>query len=501
MIVFDLLYLISASALAVYGLHALAHAWLFWRMPRRQGQPPAITDLAAADLPAVTVQLPIFNERHVAARLLNAVAALDWPRDRLQIQVLDDSTDDTSEIVADLVRRLAERGLTVHHIRRGDRQGYKAGALQHGLATARGHFIAIFDADFVPPPDFLRRLVPEFADPAVGCAQARWGHLNAATSQLTDVQALGIDGHFVVEQHVRSQHGAFLNFNGTAGVWRRACMDAVGGWQGDTLTEDLDLSYRAQLAGWRIVYRPDVVAPAELPVQIDAFKRQQFRWAKGSLQTARKLLGQVWRTPLPLWKKVQGTLHLTNYLVHPLMVANLVLLLPISLTSSPLLRLAFLLTLAAVGPPLLYWTAARQPGGGGPRLRRLAVLMAVGTGLSLNNSRAALEAATGVASEFKRTPKFALVDRTNAWQASSYALPRDPVVWAELALALYAAGLLLFYLGAGKWWMLPWVLLYLAGYGYVAGLAFVQAWQVNARRRAHSDPGRAPAAAAAWDES
>lgn len=209
----------------------------------------------------------------------------------------------------------------------------------------------------------------------------------------------------------------------------------------------------------------------------------------------------MWRAPVPLWKKVQGTLHLTNYLVHPLMVANLALLLPISLTSSSLLRLAFLLTVAAVGPPLLYWTAARHGDDGRPRWRRLAVLMAVGTGLSLNNTRAAFEAATGLRSEFKRTPKFAVLDRTTAWQASSYALPRDPVVWAELALALYAAGLLVFYLGTAMWWMLPWVMLYLAGYSYVAGLAFVQAWQVNAQRRVLRDSERAPAAVAAWDET
>ena len=487
----EIIYLFSAFALAVYGLNAAVHAWLYTRTDGTT-DPRLPPSSEPRTYPAVTVQLPIRNERYVVRRLLDAVARLDWPGDRLQIQVLDDSDDDTPQIVDALVADLAQTGLDVVHIRRPDRQGYKAGALQHGLKTATGAFVAIFDADFVPEPDFLQRTICFFADDRVGCVQARWGHINPDGSQLTRSQSLGIDGHFIVEQTVRDRISAFLNFNGTAGVWRLACMDAVGGWEGDTLTEDLDLSYRAQFAGWRIAFVSDVIVPAELPMQIDAFKRQQFRWAKGSLQTAAKLLARLWETPEPLWRKVQGTLHLTNYLVHPLMVINLLLLLPVMSTNSLLLRVAFLLTSAAVGPPLMYWIAMQhRPWSTAHKLRQLAILMAIGTGLSLNNTRAALEAFWGVRSEFKRTPKFATTNRQTDWHGSSYALPRDPIVWVEIVFALYAGGLLIFCLLIGQWWILLWIALYACGYGTVALLAIAQAWQRHKRTR-HSPIGPRP---------
>jgi hypothetical protein len=261
-------------------------------------------------------------------------------------------------------------------------------------------------------------------------------------------------------------------------------MTAAGGWQGDTLTEDLDLSYRAQIQGWQILYQPEVVVPAELPVQIDAFKRQQFRWAKGSIQTALKLLGSFWRTRQPLWLKLLGTLHLTNYTVHPLMLLNLLLTLPMTFSDSPFLRLTPLFTLSAIGPPLLYWTAMQQ-GRSLPllaRLGRLALLIAVGTGLSVNNSQAVFEAIGHIHSDFKRTPKFAVTDRSAQWQHSAYALPRNPTAWLELLLAGYAAGLLIWVILTGIWWLIPWLLLYAGGYSYVAGLAFGQAWQTRAMR-------------------
>ena len=315
-----ILYLLSTTLLALYGLNMLAHVCVYW-WQRGAGGPPAVERAASSlgddHLPLVMVQLPIYNERDVAARLIHAVARLDWPVDRLLVQVLDDSTDDTTAIVATALSCYREWGQHVEHVRRPSRTGYKAGALQYGLASSAADFVAIFDADFVPPADFLRRTIPFFADPSVACVQARWGHINAEESGFTQAQALGFDGHFIVEKQARDAVGAFTHFNGSAGVWRRAAIDAAGGWQADTLTEDFDLSYRAQLAGWRIVYCGDVVVPAELPVQLDAFRRQQHRWAKGSMQTAGKLLGQLWRAPQPLWRKVFGTLHLTNYLAHP----------------------------------------------------------------------------------------------------------------------------------------------------------------------------------------
>ncbi|MCI0394544.1 MAG: glycosyltransferase [Chloroflexi bacterium] len=483
MILLEGLYLFNVALLAAYGLNCLLHTWLYWRLARRP-VPPAGETAGPAEAPMVTVQLPVYNERYVVGRLIKAAVRLEWPAERLHIQVLDDSTDETGRLVAAGLARHAGQSIRLEHVRRPERQGFKAGALQQGLKTAGGEFIAIFDADFIPPPDFLQKTIPCF-DPArggadVGCVQVRWGHLNAASSALTQAQALGIDGHFMVEQAARAAAGAFMNFNGTAGVWRRACLEAAGGWQGDTLTEDLDLSYRAQLAGWRIVYQPEVVVPAELPVQVDGFKRQQFRWAKGSIQTAMKLTGRLWRARQPWWRKVLGTLHLTNYVIHPLMVLNLLLTLPLSWSNSPLLRLAPFFMLSAAGPPVMYWAAMRAQKW--PRqvcLGRLLVLVMIGTGLSLNNSRAVLEAVLGIPSAFKRTPKFAVAGREPVWQASAYALPRDPTAWLELALALYAWGLLAWSSSRGIWWLFFWLLLYAGGYTYIAGLAFWQSWQTG----------------------
>jgi len=486
--ILELLYLINAVLLATYGFNSLLLTWLR-RRRIRQVRPtgPRVQNLSRTDYPPVTVQLPVFNERHVVERLIEAVVRLDWPAERLQIQILDDSTDETRNLVATALDRQRAKGVTIEleHRHRTNRWGYKAGALQQGLASATGEFIAIFDADFIPNPDFLKQTIPYFSDPDVGCVQGRWGHVNPESSYLTKAVALGIDGHFVVEQFTRHQINAFLNFNGTAGVWRRDCISDGGGWQADTLTEDLDLSYRVQLRGWRIVFRPEVVVPAELPVQIDAFKRQQFRWAKGSIQTALKLMLRFWRSAQPLWLKVLGTIHLTNYAVHPLMLLNLLLTLPITFSHSIFLQFAPFFTLSAIGPPLLYWSTMGDRGDMPllTRLGRLLLLIALGTGLSLNNSRAIWEALTGRGSrEFKRTPKFAVTGHSQTWQTSTYTLSRDPAAWLELLLALYALGLLGWVISQGIWWLIFWMLLYAAGYSYVAGLAFVQTWQTRLAR-------------------
>lgn len=505
----ELFYLLSASALAIYGFNSIFHCLIYWRCKRFQKSTDGdlrlsvepsntvsaqLADAPSQQVPKVTVQLPLFNERHVASRLLDAVLALDWPSECLQIQLLDDSTDDTSQIISASIGRLDLTQVEVQHVRRPDRNGFKAGALQYGLNGATGEFIAIFDADFIPQPDFLRRTIPRFSDPGIGCVQTRWDHVNPHSSMLTEAQALGIDGHFKVEQFVRDRIGAFLNFNGTAGVWRRASMEEAGGWQHDTLTEDLDLSYRAQLSGWRIAFEGDVAVPAELPVQVNAFKRQQFRWAKGSLQTAIKLLPRLWRAPGPGWRKILGTLHLTNYMVHPFMVLNLLLLLPISSSQSPVLHIAPFLTTAAIGPPLMYWLSMDHHSSASlwSKIHRLAILMALGTGLSINNSKAAYEAWLGIDSDFKRTPKFdirsivteAKPEKNPAWQNSSYALPQNPIVWIELGLALFATYLLIYCIQIGVWWILIWILMYAVGYGYIALLSFVQSWQLRTAQTA-----------------
>jgi cellulose synthase/poly-beta-1,6-N-acetylglucosamine synthase-like glycosyltransferase len=474
MLVIEILYVLCVSLLSLYGLNNLVLTWLYVRHrhdPTPEPAPPA-------QWPLVTVQLPIYNELHMARRLLDAAAQLDYPPDRLEIQVLDDSTDATRELVARRVEGLQRLGLDVTHVTRPDRTGYKAGALAAGLSQTNGELVAIFDADFLPEPDFLRRLVPHFAEPDVGCIQARWGHVNRDYSVFTQTQALGVDGHFVVQQTARSRAGLFLNFNGTAGIWRRACIEDAGGWQGDTLTEDLDLSYRAQLRGWRIAYLPDVVVPAELPAQISAFKRQQARWAQGSIETALKLMGAFLRSDQPWHVKLEGSLHLTGYLVHPLMLAVILLTFPMSFSQSWVILGLPWLVITALGPPLLYIVA--QMAGSQQwryRLRFLPLLVALGMGLSLSNAGAVLRAVLGVRGEFKRTPKFDIKRSADSWVGSAYALRGDWLVWAELSLA----GMVLVLLGlpTTRWTFMPWLLLYATGFGYVALVNLYQTYQVR----------------------
>jgi len=473
LIFIEILYVISAAFLAVYGYNSLLLAYI-----RRNRTKPIQRKSVSEDYawPHVTVQLPLYNERYVAQRLIEAISAFDYPRDRLQIQVLDDSSDDTVEIIQQSVNAQRLDGFDIEHIRRKERIGFKGGALEYGLNTAKGEFIAIFDADFMPESSYLKEIVPYFDDdPLIGCLQARWGHLNEESSWMTRAQANGIDGHFIVEQAVRSAAGLFLNFNGTAGIWRKTCIQDAGGWHHDTLTEDLDLSYRAQLKGWKIRFVPHVVAPAELPVHISALKRQQFRWAKGSIQTARKLMGTLWRSSQPLAVKVEGSVHLTNYIVHPLILINLFLTLPLVSSQSPLLWLTPIFALAALGPMLLYWVAMRSEGKRvSERITNLALLLVLGMGLSINNSRAVLEALTGKQSAFLRTPKFNLTGKTKAIENSKYLLPSDPSVWVEIMLAVYASALLVYVMQQGVWSLVIWLLLYASGYIMIASQNFRQ---------------------------
>jgi cellulose synthase/poly-beta-1,6-N-acetylglucosamine synthase-like glycosyltransferase len=475
MAVVELLYAVCVVLLSFYGFNSLVLTWLYLRHRHDPTPAPSVP----VEWPCVTVQLPIYNELHTIERLLKAAAGLDYPRDRLEIQVLDDSTDATGRVAARTVARLQRQGIDVVHITRPDRAGFKAGALATGLAEAKGELIAIFDADFLPPPDFLRRVVPHFADPIVGCIQTRWGHLNRDYSLFTQVQALGVDGHFVVEQTARSRAGLFINFNGTAGVWRRACIEDAGGWQGDTLTEDLDLSYRAQLRGWRIEYLPDVVVPAELPAQISAFKRQQARWAQGSIQTALRLLGPLLRSAQPWSVKLEGVVHLTSYLVHPMMLLVVLLTLPMSFSRSWVLTAVPWLMIAAVGPPLLYTIAQVADGECWHyRLWALPLLVLLGMGLALSNTRAVLKAVLGLRQGFQRTPKFALRQPEDIWVGSVYALSRDSLIWGEVGLAVFALAVLT--VPGFNWGFAPWLLLYAGGFGYVAGVSLRQAYQ---RRR------------------
>ena len=432
------LYTLVTLWITVYGFNGLVLVVLYWWHRRRSSPAPAVP---RDELPLVTVQLPLYNERHVAEGLIDTVAALDYPRDRLQIQVLDDSTDDTTRLGKARAAHHRERGIdiAVHH--RSERTGSKAGALAAAMPEARGGFIAIFDADFRPHPDFLLRTVPYLMDdPQLGMVQARWSHLNADYSPMTRVQALALDGHFVVEQTARSRAGLPMHFNGTAGVWRRSCIEAGGGWQHDTLCEDLDLSYRAQIAGWRFRYLPEVEGPSELPPQILAFKRQQKRWAQGSVQTLRKLAGQVCKSrQLSLVEKVMGLVHLSGYLVYPLVIALLLLTLPLLLYPDALGGPLQLLAPVCLGPILVYVTSQWEiyPDWG-QRLLRFPLMVLVGTGIAWSNVLGVWQGLRAWGGLMARTPKFQLEGRQGEWTQSRYRLTRDRAVAGEIFLSAYA---------------------------------------------------------------
>ncbi len=485
-----IIYFTMLLGLCLYGLHRYWMIYLYYRHRRRTTRPAGRLE----KLPSITVQLPLYNERYVAERLIDAVAASDYPRDRLEIQVLDDSTDGTREIVAAKVATLRRAGHRISHLHRTDRVGYKAGALAAGLRTARGEFIAIFDADFVPQPGLLRRLIHEFADPGVGLVQARWGHLNADASVLTRVQAILLDAHFMIEHTARSRSGRWFNFNGTAGIWRRRCIEQAGGWQHDTLAEDMDLSYRAQLHGWRFVYRPDVVVPAELPVEINAFKSQQHRWAKGAIQTCKKLLPRIWQTRLPPKIKLEAMVHLTSNFAY-VMLLMLCLTFRAALWSmdpafwggtitTKLLLLDLPLFMAASVSVVAFYVCAQRElhRRWWQRLVYVPSLMAVGIGLSVNNARAVLEAVFNHQSEFVRTPKYGDRPLASLPRAGVYGVLRGWVPWFELAMGAYFIVIAADLAAAGNYAVLPFVAVMIAGFLYVGGLSLAsRRWPGGAR--------------------
>jgi cellulose synthase/poly-beta-1,6-N-acetylglucosamine synthase-like glycosyltransferase len=428
--VLTILYVVCALLLTLYASSEIILLLTYWRYRHRRVSTPRIDDW-----PSVVVQLPIYNEQHVVERLLRAVAELDYPRDKLSVQVLDDSTDETVEIVKGLVEHLRQSGLNIEHVRRENRVGFKAGALAYGLSITQAELVMVLDADFVPPPDFLRRTVPHLvADPSLGMVQTRWGHLNPYNNLLTLGQTLALDGHFVVEQTARSRAGLLMSFNGSGGVWRAQCIRDAGGWRDLTLTEDLDLSYRAQLAGWRFLYLPDIVVPGELPPQIAAYKQQQARWAKGSTQCLGFILPPLWRSNFSPWQRVMATLHLCQYLPHPLMILLLLLTPPLLITHGLEKIPLGLLGMVGLGPPLVYVVSQqRLYPDWKRRLLAFPVLVAIGTGIAWSNTQAVVSGLFGKKGEFRRTPKFA-----RGWQKSKYALRIDRSVWIEILLAVYA---------------------------------------------------------------
>src|SRR5437763_3030516 len=402
-------YFFVVIVLAVYGWHRYYLVYVY--MKNRGKEPKATTPLDP--MPSVTIQLPLYNEMYVADRLIQAVCAIEYPRELLEIQVLDDSTDETCSVAELAVRRFAAQGFDIKYLHRTNRIGFKAGALEEGLKSARGEFVAIFDADCIPTPDFLTRLMPHFAEPKVGMVQARWGHINQDYSLLTKIQSILLDGHFVLEHGARNRSGCFFNFNGTAGVWRRRAIDEAGGWQHDTLTEDLDLSYRAQLQGWRFVFVSDLIAPAEVPVEMNAFKSQQHRWAKGSIQTCRKLLPQLLRADLPFGVKAEAFFHLSANFNYPLMCVMSVLMAPsmvirYNMGWYEMLLIDVPLFFAATFSVCNFYLVCQREiySDWRARIKYLPFLMSIGIGLCVNNTRAVFEALLNKETEFARTPKY-----------------------------------------------------------------------------------------------
>src|SRR5688572_24229635 len=463
--------------LAIYGWHRYFLVYLY--MKYRDKGPTATAALNPA--PVVTIQLPLYNEMYVADRLIAAVCEIAYPPDRLEIQVLDDSTDETQSIAELAVRRFAAQGVDIKYYHRADRAGYKAGALEAGLKASRGEFIAIFDADFVPSSDFLTRLMPHFVDPRVGMVQARWGHINQDYSLLTKIQSILLDGHFVLEHGARNRSGRFFNFNGTAGAWRRVAIEDAGGWQHDTLTEDLDLSYRAQLRGWKFVFLADLIAPAEVPVEMNAFKSQQHRWAKGSVQTCRKLLPRILRSDLPLAVKAEAFFHLTANFNYPLMCVLSVLMFPsmvirYNMGWYEMLLIDVPLFFAATFSVCNFYMVCQREihHDWRSRVKYLPFLMSIGIGLCINNTRAVFEAMFNKASEFARTPKYRIEGDSDEWVGKKYrqSVAVQPLI--ELALGLYFTATVFYALANQIYGTVPFLVLFQIGFLYTGLVSIVQ---------------------------
>ena len=444
-------------------------------------------------LPKVTTQLPIYNERHVVERLIKAIVNIDYPKELHEIQVLDDSNDETKSMVSDLVNKYREMGFNIKHVVRRDRDGFKAGALNLGLEKAEGEFLAIFDADFVPDKDFLYQTIPFFYErPKVALVQTRWGHINRKYSLLTIAQSIGMDGHFIIEQGARAWNGLYMNFNGTAGIWRREAIIDAGGWNFDTLTEDLDLSYRAQLKGWKTKFLFDVVAPSELPIDINAYKSQQHRWAKGSIQTAKKLLPQIYKTNETLIKKVEAFIHLNQYMVHPMMIILALLSLPLIILLKPqissmsvsltMIIFMFLIFMGAFAPTFLYIVAQKKGyRDWQKRCLFIPVLMVIGCGIAINNTKAVLEALLNIKSDFIRTPKYGVIKRGRNILVKNYSLSLQVFFVSEILLSAYCFIGFMQYTSNKKFVFGPFLLMYAIGFLYVGTLSIFQKFSEKIR--------------------
>jgi cellulose synthase/poly-beta-1,6-N-acetylglucosamine synthase-like glycosyltransferase len=473
-------YFVVLVILAAYGMHRYYLVYAYFKHRQNvPGPPPSIPAW-----PKVTIQLPIYNERYVIERLVDAVVRFDYPQDLLDVQVLDDSTDETQEVARACVERYQALGFPIRYLHRTDRTGYKAGALAEGLDSATGEFVAIFDADFLPSPDFLRKAIPYFTDPKIGMVQGRWTYLNRNYSALTEVETILLDGHFVMEHGARSRSGSFFNFNGTAGVWRRCPIDQAGGWQHDTLTEDTDLSYRAQLVGWKFLYLPDIECASELPVEMNAFKAQQARWAKGLMQTALKILPRMLRSDESAQIKAEAVFHLTANISYPFMVILSTLLLPAMIVRfyQGWFQMLFidlpLFIASSCSISGFYLTSQRvlYPKTWKRSILYMPFVMAVGIGLSVRNAKAVIEALLGIKSEFVRTPKFKIEGQAGTWKKKGYRNRAGWMPYMEIALGLYFAMTIVYSIQNENYATAPFLFLFVWGFLYTGVMSVAQGW-------------------------
>src|ERR1700751_590023 len=482
-------YFIVLFILAIYGLHRYWLVYDYYAYAKNVPGPPP----EATSWPRVTIQLPIFNERYVIERLVEAISRFDYPRELLDVQVLDDSTDETQQVASWAVDRFAAQGLPIAYIHRSNRAGYKAGALENGLRTSQGEFVAIFDADFLPEPDFLRRTIPYFlnGDPGehIGMVQARWTYLNRDYSLLTQVETILLDGHFVVEHGARSRRGTFFNFNGTAGVWRCAAIDSAGGWEHDPLTEDTDLSYRAQLFGWKFLYLPDIECASELPIDMNGFKAQQARWAKGLMQTAKKILPKVFASDVPWYIKTEAFFHLTANISYPLMVLLSTMLLPAMIVRFyqgwiQMLVIDLPLFLASTCSISSFYLAAQKelrPKTWWTTFFYMPFVMATGIGISVRNAQAVIEGLIATKSEFARTPTYKIEGKTGTFAAKKYRNKSGWMPYFEVALGLYFALAVVYTIRNENYATVPFLLLFVWGYLYTGFMSLSQAWFAHLR--------------------
>ncbi|MFY0624679.1 MAG: glycosyltransferase family 2 protein [Reichenbachiella sp.] len=466
------IYILSLLFIFMFSLGQLHLTWVYLRTKKLRKTPVKLSHF-----PTITVQLPIFNEKYVAERLIDCIAQLEYPHDKLEIQVLDDSTDETIEIISRKIKCYLDQGIDIHHIRRNDRRGFKAGALAYGNKIAKGEFMAIFDADFIPEKDFLLNTVSYFDNPEVGCVQTRWGHINKDYSMLTKLQAFGLDAHFTVEQSGRNLSRSFMNFNGTAGVWRKTCIEEAGGWSAETLTEDLDLSYRAQLKGWKFKYAEDVVAPAELPVIMSAIKSQQYRWNKGAAQTAKKNLLNVLKSPYNFRTKVHAFFHLLNSSVFLSLIIAAVMSIPLLMLKSEHIAFETLFSIGRVfligffSISIFYFVGTKAVGTKDPIryfLKNYPLFLFYSMGLSLHNAIAVAEGLFGKKSPFIRTPKFNIKNRTDKWNKNQYV--QSKLTWPtalEGLLAVYFIGGVVIGLMAGDFILIIFHTMLALGFGII----------------------------------